>query len=69
MLRGHLDKLAKLVLHPLLPHLAGSQRWIISPDGSLWLAPWRALPLLVGLAGIDAQDASGDHAGSSTALV
>jgi CHAT domain-containing protein len=45
VLRGHLDALSKLVLAPLLPHVGTAKRWLVSPDGNLWLVPWEALML------------------------
>jgi CHAT domain-containing protein/Tfp pilus assembly protein PilF len=44
-LRPLLDVLARRVLAPLLPHIEKSKRWLISPDGNLWLLPWEVLTL------------------------
>ena len=52
-LREPLEALAKLILHPLSAHVKAKQRWIISPDGALWLVPWAALPLEDGLFAIE----------------
>jgi tetratricopeptide (TPR) repeat protein len=43
--RHALADLAALVLQPLRKDIDGAQRWVISPDGNLWLVPWAALPL------------------------
>jgi CHAT domain-containing protein/Tfp pilus assembly protein PilF len=45
VLGEHLAALAKRVLAPLLPHIATSKTWLISPDGNLWLVPFEALPV------------------------
>jgi len=44
-LQPALAALARLVLEPLAEHINGSQQWLLSPDGALWLVPWSALPL------------------------
>ncbi|MCM2372683.1 CHAT domain-containing protein [Aporhodopirellula aestuarii] len=38
-----LRQLSQRILWPLLPHLQGSSRWVVSPDSNLWLVPWSAL--------------------------
>ncbi len=43
--RQALNELSALVLKPLRPHIDGAERWVICPDGNLWLAPWAALSL------------------------
>jgi CHAT domain-containing protein len=44
-LRAHLEALSNLVLTPLLPHVGKAKRWLVSPDGNLWLVPFEALTL------------------------
>jgi CHAT domain-containing protein len=44
-LRRPLETLAGLILRPLLKEIGPTERWLISPDASLWLVPWGALPL------------------------
>jgi CHAT domain-containing protein/Tfp pilus assembly protein PilF len=44
-LRERLDALSRLVLQPLLPCIGTGKKWLISPDGNLWLLPWEALTL------------------------
>jgi CHAT domain-containing protein/Tfp pilus assembly protein PilF len=45
VLREPLEALSRLVLHPLLPHAGTATRWLVSPDGNLWLIPFEALLL------------------------
>ncbi len=44
-IRPALDALSKLVLEPMLPTIRNSKKWVVSPDGLLWLAPWSALTI------------------------
>jgi CHAT domain-containing protein/Tfp pilus assembly protein PilF len=44
-LQQPLRELSAKVLHPVLPALAGSEEWVVCPDGALWLVPWSALLL------------------------
>ena len=45
---GALQRLAQLIFEPLQPHLDNATQLIISPDASLWLVPWGALPVAGG---------------------
>jgi CHAT domain-containing protein/Tfp pilus assembly protein PilF len=40
-----LKALSDRVLQPLWKHISKKPRWVLSPDASLWLVPWAALPL------------------------
>jgi CHAT domain-containing protein/tetratricopeptide (TPR) repeat protein len=44
-LRAPLAALSRLLLEPLRQEIDTKKRWLISPDGELWLAPWAALLL------------------------
>jgi CHAT domain-containing protein len=44
-LRRILEPLARRLLAPLAGAAGKARRWIVSPDASLWLVPWGALPL------------------------
>jgi len=43
--RDRLRTLSNLVLSPIEPYISKVNRWLISPDGALWLIPWGALQL------------------------
>jgi tetratricopeptide (TPR) repeat protein len=53
-----LQTLSKLVLDPLAEHIDGKKRWYVSPDASLWLVPWAALPLKDGRYAVEAHTIS-----------
>jgi CHAT domain-containing protein/Tfp pilus assembly protein PilF len=57
-LREHLAALSRLALGPLLPVVAGHKRWLLSPDGNLWLVPWEALTLADGRYAIEKHQVS-----------
>ncbi|HEX7376675.1 MAG TPA: CHAT domain-containing tetratricopeptide repeat protein, partial [Pirellulales bacterium] len=43
--RQPLDALSRLLVKPLLPHVAAAKELVISPDAALWFVPWAALPV------------------------
>lgn len=48
-----LEKLSRLVLGPLRTMIDPAKRWVISPDSSLWVVPWAALPVDPGVYAIE----------------
>lgn len=44
-LKPALQRLAEKILHPLVKDFPADQTIYLSPDSSLWLVPWSALPL------------------------
>jgi len=44
-LRQRLSSVTQRILQPLIKATAGQRRWIVSPDDSLWLLPWAAIPM------------------------
>lgn len=48
-----LDRLSRQVLGPLRTTIDPAKRWVISPDGSLWVVPWAALPIDPGVYAIE----------------
>jgi CHAT domain-containing protein/tetratricopeptide (TPR) repeat protein len=51
--REPLAALSRLLLDPLAAAAGPSRRWIISPDGDLWLVPWSALTFADGTFAIE----------------
>ncbi len=43
-----LQNLSDLLVKPLRSHIEPARRWVLSPDASLWLVPWAALPVKKG---------------------
>jgi CHAT domain-containing protein/tetratricopeptide (TPR) repeat protein len=45
LFRRRSRELADLLLRPMYPVISRYERWVVSPDGDLWLVPWAALVL------------------------